>query len=203
VKFLSFLPLSWVALNLVGFVVALQPVGATLLSREAQEVTRQAGQVEERMTLLKERIRIINNRTEVKTAKVSFYSDYFHGRVTASGIRFDQGQRQVAHRSLPFGTIVVFTYGEANMGTNHITGDDQKPAGKVRGNAVPLSPRQKSRQNGETQSWGIVTDRGPFHRDKQGRFDREFDTSRLIMDELGGLESGVVSCEVLVIRKEK
>ena len=36
----------------------------------------------------------------------SWYGGRFHGRKTASGERFDQGDLTAAHRTLPFGTLV-------------------------------------------------------------------------------------------------
>ncbi|MEM1056869.1 MAG: septal ring lytic transglycosylase RlpA family protein [Bacteroidota bacterium] len=36
----------------------------------------------------------------------SYYARYFHGRRTASGERYDHGAMTVAHKSLPFGTIL-------------------------------------------------------------------------------------------------
>jgi rare lipoprotein A len=45
--------------------------------------------------------------TEVGFA--SFYHDYFHGRVTASGEPFDNTALTAAHRTLPFGTRVRVT----------------------------------------------------------------------------------------------
>lgn len=181
-KFSLFLPLSWVALNLVGFAIALQPVGATLVSQGAREISVETDEVGRKVAQLRERLNAINKRTEVKRSKVSFYSDYFHGRATASGIRFDQGQRQVAHRSLPFGTIVVFTYGGTHWA--QISGDCCAETTK-RADTPPVH-----------QSWAVVTDRGPF---VEGR---EFDVSRLVARELGMEEQGVITCEVLIVKGE-
>lgn len=36
----------------------------------------------------------------------SYYANYFSGRSTANGERFDQRALTMAHRSLPFGTLV-------------------------------------------------------------------------------------------------
>ena len=41
-----------------------------------------------------------------ETGKASFYGGKFHGRVTASGERFNQNGLTAAHRTLPFGTKV-------------------------------------------------------------------------------------------------
>jgi rare lipoprotein A len=40
----------------------------------------------------------------------SFYGGRFHGRLTASGVRFNQDGMTAAHRSLPFGTRVRVTH---------------------------------------------------------------------------------------------
>jgi rare lipoprotein A (peptidoglycan hydrolase) len=40
----------------------------------------------------------------------SFYGGRFHGRLTASGVRFDANGMTAAHRSLPFGTRVRVTH---------------------------------------------------------------------------------------------
>jgi rare lipoprotein A len=44
------------------------------------------------------------------TGVASFYGGRFHGRRTASGVRFDSGAMTAAHRSLPFGTRVRVTH---------------------------------------------------------------------------------------------
>ncbi len=41
--------------------------------------------------------------------KASFYGGYFHGRKTANGERYDQWGMTVAHKSLPFGTMLEVT----------------------------------------------------------------------------------------------
>ena len=41
--------------------------------------------------------------------KASFYGGYFHGRKTANGERYDQMGMTVAHKSLPFGTMLEVT----------------------------------------------------------------------------------------------
>ena len=46
--------------------------------------------------------------TELK-GRASYYGDYFHGRRTASGERFDVHKYTAAHRTLPFGTLVKVT----------------------------------------------------------------------------------------------
>jgi rare lipoprotein A (peptidoglycan hydrolase) len=44
------------------------------------------------------------------TGVASFYGGRFHGRLTASGTRFDANGLTAAHRSLPFGTRVRVTH---------------------------------------------------------------------------------------------
>jgi rare lipoprotein A len=44
------------------------------------------------------------------TGVASFYGGRFHGRRTASGVRFDANGMTAAHRSLPFGTRVRVTH---------------------------------------------------------------------------------------------
>lgn len=46
---------------------------------------------------------------EPNSAKVSWYSVKCNGTKTASGVRFYDNSNIVAHKSLPFGTIVHFT----------------------------------------------------------------------------------------------
>jgi rare lipoprotein A len=43
------------------------------------------------------------------TGRASYYGDFFHGRRTASGERFDIHKYTAAHRTLPFGTKVKVT----------------------------------------------------------------------------------------------
>lgn len=47
---------------------------------------------------------------EWRSARVSWYGPGFYGRHTASGAVLTQGMMNVAHRSLPFGTRIVFEY---------------------------------------------------------------------------------------------
>lgn len=46
--------------------------------------------------------------TQLK-GRASYYGDFFHGRRTASGERFDINKFTAAHRTLPFGTMVKVT----------------------------------------------------------------------------------------------
>jgi len=42
----------------------------------------------------------------VQHGQASFYADRFHGRLTASGEKYDAGKLTAAHLTLPFGTLV-------------------------------------------------------------------------------------------------
>jgi rare lipoprotein A len=44
------------------------------------------------------------------TGVASYYGGRFHGRLTASGVRFNQNEMTAAHRTLPFGTRVRVTH---------------------------------------------------------------------------------------------
>lgn len=44
-----------------------------------------------------------------RTGAASYYADKFHGRKTASGETFDNGELTMAHRTLPLGTLVKVT----------------------------------------------------------------------------------------------
>ncbi|NMA55608.1 MAG: septal ring lytic transglycosylase RlpA family protein [Firmicutes bacterium] len=48
-------------------------------------------------------------RGQAVTARASWYGPRFHGRPTASGEIYDQNVHTAAHRTLPFGTLVVVT----------------------------------------------------------------------------------------------
>lgn len=51
--------------------------------------------------------------SEVKSAKVSWYSVASNGGTkTASGARFKDNSNMVAHKTLPFGTVVQFVHPE-------------------------------------------------------------------------------------------
>lgn len=85
---------------------------ALLTLREADETLAKAQEIGEQA-------RIIMRRTEEslwalrlseanRNVCVSWYGEPYHGRLAASGVRFDMNARHVAHRWLPFGTKVMF-----------------------------------------------------------------------------------------------
>ena len=52
---------------------------------------------------------IIFSTTLTHAFNTSYYGPGFHGNLTASGIRYNQHGISVAHKTLPFGTIVKIT----------------------------------------------------------------------------------------------
>ncbi len=73
-----------------------------------------------------------------RTGKASWYGKRYHGRTTASGVRFDMNAMTAAHRTLPFGTRVRVT-NLANRRSVVVTINDRGPfAG---GRIIDLSRR--------------------------------------------------------------
>lgn len=58
----------------------------------------------------------------------SYYADYFHGRRTASGERYDRNLLTAAHRTLPFGTKLEVTNLKSEK-TVYVTVTDRGPYG--------------------------------------------------------------------------
>ena len=63
---------------------------------------------------------------EIETGVASYYGDAFHGRTTASGTIYDQYQLTAAHRTLPFGTMVM-VYNQNNGKTVVVEITDRGP----------------------------------------------------------------------------
>jgi rare lipoprotein A (peptidoglycan hydrolase) len=159
------------------------PVLVSTTAREvssgAGEVTREVARVESRLADLKARDALVDSHIIEGVSKVSFYSDYFEGRLTASGTRFSNQSRQIAHKEFPFGSMIFF----ARQGS---TGTEP---GRVI--ATPITASEGSTPSSPA-TFGIITDRGPFHRDPHGRYDRDFDITYKMATELGMVEQGVV-----------
>lgn len=138
-------------------------------SGEIEAFVRECEGIERRCELLNNRIEIINSHIIEGRSKVSFYADFFEGRKTASGTIFSNQSRQVAHKELPFGTMVFFTAGNASrtIAKDMACVKDHAPA----------------------STFGIITDRGPFI--KGG----DFDLTYLMATELGMVEQGVIEVE--------
>lgn len=66
-----------------------------------------------------------------KNAHASYYASKFHGKKTASGVRFDNNKYTAAHKKLPFGTKVRVT-NEANGKSVIVEITDRGPFSKIR-----------------------------------------------------------------------
>ena len=77
-------------------------------------------------------VQVTSARAETCTA--SWYGGRHHGRLTASGERFNQNAMTAAHRSRPFGSRVTVTLGDRSVNVR-IT--DRGPF--VRGRCIDLS----------------------------------------------------------------
>lgn len=72
----------------------------------------------------------------VEVGIASWYGKDFHGRRTASGAIYDMYQLTAAHRTLPFGTVVMVTH-LGNKRATTVTINDRGPF--VRGRIIDLS----------------------------------------------------------------
>ncbi|MCQ1060208.1 septal ring lytic transglycosylase RlpA family protein [Photobacterium sp. DNB23_23_1] len=70
--------------------------------------------------------------------QASWYGKKYHGRLTASGERYDMKAHTAAHRTLPFGTIVRVT-NTANNKTVNVKINDRGPFAK--GRVIDLSQK--------------------------------------------------------------
>jgi rare lipoprotein A len=79
---------------------------------------------------------------EIREGLATYYGKEFHGRTTASGVRFDMQSLVAAHPSYPFGTIVRVT-NLANGRTVRVRIIDRGPAAGARaaGIVIDLSYR--------------------------------------------------------------
>lgn len=75
---------------------------------------------------------------EPQVGTASYYARHFTGRRTASGQRFDPASDTIAHRTLPFGTVVRVTNLQNGLVT---TGTVQDRGPWTRGRIADLSPR--------------------------------------------------------------
>jgi len=73
---------------------------------------------------------------EVQTGRASYYAHYFAGRRMANGRRFDPRRPTVAHRTLPFGTVVQVTNLDNGLSETAVV-EDRGPF--IRGRIVDLS----------------------------------------------------------------
>lgn len=86
-------------------------------------------------------VRHYTARTDVVTSKpnasvtghagvASYYADYFHGRKTANGERFDQGKLTAAHTTLLLGTVLKVVNKKTGKSVV-VRINDRKPPSKV------------------------------------------------------------------------
>lgn len=139
-----------------------------LLTKDSTSINnfvREYEEMQSTISTMRQRLELVDSRIIEGRSKVSYYSDHFEGKVTASGVRFSNSTRQVAHKELPFGSMIFF-YG--GMGTA-----DAKRLSTCK---VPPAP----------STYGCITDRGPFI---EGR---DFDITYKMATELGMVEQGVV-----------
>ncbi len=71
---------------------------------------------------------LLAQQTWQQEGVASYYADYFHGRRTASGDRYDRNALTAAHRTLPFGTRLLVT-NLANDKSVYVTVTDRGPFG--------------------------------------------------------------------------
>lgn len=69
---------------------------------------------------------------DVIEMRASWYGDPFHGRTTASGVRFDKHAHTAAHRTLPFGTRLLLRNPLTNK-TARVVVNDRGPFSVWRG----------------------------------------------------------------------
>jgi rare lipoprotein A len=74
---------------------------------------------------------------EVREGLASYYGKEFHGRTTASGVRFDMNSLVAAHPTYPFGTLLQVT-NLANGRTVRVRVVDRGPAAGARAAGVVI-----------------------------------------------------------------
>ncbi len=79
---------------------------------------------------------ISKDKKHALTGKASWYGDYFHGRLTASGAVYDMFRPTAAHKTLPFGTVVEVKDTHTNL-TTVVCITDRGPY--IRGRIIDLS----------------------------------------------------------------
>ena len=82
------------------------------------------------------------NAASAESGKVAYYGRKFAGRRTSSGERFDPNALTMAHRTLPFGTVVKVT-NKANGNTVELRVNDRGPAQADRLGDVSLAASKR------------------------------------------------------------
>ena len=80
---------------------------------------------------------------ETRVGLASYYGREFHGRTTASGVRFDMNALVAAHPSYPFGTRVRVT-NLANDRSTVVRIVDRGPAAELRAEGLLIDLSQKA-----------------------------------------------------------
>jgi rare lipoprotein A len=74
---------------------------------------------------------------ETREGLASYYGKEFHGRMTASGVRFDMNALVAAHPSYPFGTLLRVT-NLANGRSTSVRILDRGPAPRLRADGIVI-----------------------------------------------------------------
>jgi rare lipoprotein A len=80
---------------------------------------------------------------ETREGLASYYGKEFHGRKTASGIRFDMNAMVAAHPSYPFGTLLRVT-NLANGRSTSVRIVDRGPARRLRAEGVVIDMSRRA-----------------------------------------------------------
>ena len=80
----------------------------------------------------------LQNFAQTEYGVASYYGDYFHGRPTASGEKYNQFALTAAHKTLPLGTIVKVTNAQNNKSV-YVKVNDRGPF--VKGRIIDLSTK--------------------------------------------------------------
>lgn len=91
---------SWALSALMAFSAGLLGGAKVILSMKKAEVMEDAVRIAE----------LQREADEYMTLIASWYGSEFHGRPTSSGVVFDVTKFTAAHRTLPFGTVLLLEY---------------------------------------------------------------------------------------------
>ena len=163
------------------------------VSTESRAIAGELSTFQARIVKISEGDCQVSSRVILGTGKVSYYSDWFEGRTMANGQVFHQASRSIAHRSLPFNTV-VFMAGKCGPYSLNGNFDEEQAQCKRRCRALPASTLNllstgKVNSGKSYFTFGRIDDRGPFI---EGR---EFDLSLLCARELGIEGKGVQTVE--------
>jgi len=82
----------------------------TAVVRVLKETSNNTVLLVKRIQVLEERLAKAEKRIQRLDMVASWYGPGFHGRLTASGTTYDQAAMTCAHKTLPFGTVLVVEY---------------------------------------------------------------------------------------------